>query len=313
MGSILGTFLTNTHPENQMSPDDLSLPIIVIGASGQLGSSLTSILGDRSIPLDVGEIDLCEIESIEEKLNNYQASALINAAGYTLVDRAETEADITNKINGIAPGILAGWCAKHGIPFVHYSTEYVFDGRGTRPWTEEDRAIPLNVYGRSKLEGERQTAKHGKKWLVFRTSWIFNSSGNNFVRSILRLANERESLSVVNDQYGAPTYAPHLAITSLEALENALKMTPFPSGIYHLCSAGETTWYDFTVEILKLAREQGMNFKVRTINPIPSESYPTTVKRPLNSRLNTDRAADILGVRMPDWREGLDDCMRKIL
>jgi len=284
-------------------------PIIILGASGQIGRALVARLAGYCVGLTRSEVDLTHLSRLSSYLDQYNPSAVINAAAYTQVDRAETEEALALHINGEAPGILAQWCAHRGIPFVHFSTDYVFAGTGERPWTETERVAPLNAYGRTKLEGERQVAAAGGRWLIFRTSWVYDATGRNFLTTVLRLALEREELSVVHDQYGAPTYAPQLATAVLTALARAQSLAEFPSGVYHLCHAGETSWHGFATAIFEVARARGIALKVHAVKPIPTSAYPVSAKRPANSRLNTDKVRRILQVSLPDWQLGLASCM----
>jgi dTDP-4-dehydrorhamnose reductase len=237
---------------------------------------------------------------------------VINAAAYTQVDRAETEERLALTVNGEAPGLIAQWCAERAIPFVHFSTDYVFPGSGDRPWTEEDQPAPINAYGRTKLEGERRVAAAGGAWLIFRTSWVYDASGRNFVTTMLALGQERDTLRIVADQHGAPTYAPQLAAAVIAALDRARGMPVFPSGTYHLCNTGSTTWHGFAEAIFARAAADGMVLSVTSVEPIASASYPSPAQRPANSRLNTDKARKLLDVSMPSWQCGLARCMRRI-
>ena len=192
---------------------------------------------------------------------------------------------------------------------VHYSTDYVYSGEGERPWTEDDPTGPLGVYGRTKLEGDREVHAAGGRHLIFRTSWVYDEEGKNFVNGMLRLGRERETLRVVADQHGAPTYAPDLAGASLEALDRARSLPEFPSGVYHLCGAGETTWYGFACAIFERARTHGIPLQVKTVEAITTADYPTPSRRPVNSRLNTERARRTLGVALRPWEQALDQCI----
>ena len=291
-----------------MTPS-LAGPIAVIGANGQVGSALLDLLGNRCVGLNRLEADLTQVGKLLGTLETLKPSAVINAAAYTQVDQAEKEEKLVFQINAEAPRALAKWCAFKRIPFVHFSTDYVFDGTGTQRRSEEDPVGPLNTYGRSKLEGEDKIAIDGVDYLIFRTSWVYDSQGKNFLNTMLKLGKERESLKIVGDQFGAPTYAPDLAQATVRALENARAMARFPSGVYHLCNSGETTWYGFAEAIFKEARERGLELKVRTVEAIPAESYPTPAKRPGNSRLSTRKIADVLGIEMPSWEDALGRCM----
>lgn len=298
--------------------DELPGFIIVLGAHGQVGKALIELLGNKAIALSRNEIDLDQPEILREKLDQASQAkpiiALINAAAYTQVDLAEKEKEKAFRINAESPGILADWCKSKKIPLIHYSTDYVFNGEGNKPWTEEDPVSPQNSYGISKLEGEKRIQSSGCDFLIFRTSWVFDSTGKNFVNTMLRLGKERETLKVVSDQKGAPTYAPHLAIASLKALVKAQEMiqnqgNPFPSGVYHLCNLGETSWFEFAQTIFNMTRAKGVELKITNLQPISSAEYPTPAKRPLNSRLNTSKAKNILSIELPEWIEGLKDCL----
>jgi dTDP-4-dehydrorhamnose reductase len=257
-------------------------------------------------------LDLSFPSSLRERLDFYRPSAIINAAAYTQVDRAEQEEGLANKINAESPGVLSEWCADHGVPFVHLSTDYVFPGTGDKPWEETDPVGPLNIYGGTKLEGEKAVRKAGGRHLIFRTSWLYDAHGKNFVTTMLKLGRERKEVRVVTDQVGAPTYAPQLARAIVQGLRNACAAAAFPSGVYHLCNAGETSWHSFAEAIFQEARDRGLSLRIARVNAIPSSDYPTPAKRPFNSRLNTQLAARVLGARLPDWRSGLAECMEII-
>jgi dTDP-4-dehydrorhamnose reductase len=285
--------------------------VLVLGAGGQLGRALMKKLGARGIGLTRAEADLGKPETLLGVLDGYSPEAVINAAAYTQVDRAEEEEQLAFCINGEAPGVIARWCAIKQVPFVHFSTDYVFDGSGSDPWLEEDPPSPLNAYGRSKLIGENLVEAAGGQWMILRTSWVYDAVGHNFFTTMLRLGKEREALRVVNDQYGAPTYAPHLAAEALQVLDRAVDLVEFPSDIYHLCGAGETTWSEFAGSIFAAARERGLELKVKTVEPIATADYPTPAQRPLNSRLDTSRIHDELSVQMPHWQVGLSECLNE--
>jgi dTDP-4-dehydrorhamnose reductase len=286
--------------------------IVVLGAGGQVGRALTTELGSSAVPLTRADLDLNDVAGAVQKLEEVEPSALINAAAYTNVDKAESETDVAFRINGDAAGFLARWCRQKQVPFLHFSTDYVFSGAGDRPWTEDDAVSPLNAYGRSKLDGERKIAASGGQWLVLRTSWVYDDSGRNFLTTMLRLGAERESLAVVNDQWGAPTYAAHLAKAALAVLSAATAQDYFPSGIYHVCNAGQTTWYEFASAIFDRARSEGRSLKLRTLIPVSSAEYPTVAHRPTNSRLNMDRLRMNMGICMESWQAGLMECMAAV-
>lgn len=282
-----------------------AVPILVIGANGQVGRALME-LSTNAIGVTREEINLETIEFFPSD-TGLRPSAIINAAAYTAVDKAEEEEVRAYNINARAPEILAKYCKENDIPFVHYSTDYVFDGSGKQPWTESEPTNPLSAYGRTKLEGEKRIAALGGKHLIFRTSWVYDETGKNFVNTMLRLGAERDELRVVNDQWGAPTYARHLAQATLTALENAQKAPRFPSGVYHLCGGGETNWQQFARQIFAEAKLP----KSPKIHGIPSSEYPTPAKRPMNSRLDCSKALHVLGVKLPAWELGLKECLER--
>lgn len=292
-------------------------PIIITGADGQVGRALLAEAHDRglkTVGLSRADLDLTETESIALKMDRHKPAAIINAAAYTKVDQAEEEEAKATLINGQAPGVMAAYCRKKTIPLVHYSTDYVFNGEGgDRPWVESDEPAPINAYGRSKLKGEDQIQKYGEQYLIFRTSWVYDAIGKNFVRTMLRLGREHQTLKVVDDQWGAPSYAPHIAAATLDALQNAQQALTFPSGIYHLCGGGETNWQQFAKTIFSLAYANKMDgLKVQEVMGIPASEYPTPAQRPQNSRLDCNKAKQVLGVEMPHWEKGLEECLSVI-
>ncbi len=285
-------------------------PILVTGANGQLGRALAVALrGQEAVFWSRDEVDLADASALQEALNSTPCRGIINTAAYTAVDRAEEDETHATRINGEAPGIMAAYCAANGLPFVHYSTDYVFDGSGMHPRREADAPAPQNAYGRSKLAGERAVQEAGGHYLIFRTSWVYDGQGRNFLTTMLRLGREREQLRVVSDQVGAPSYAAHLAAATQQCLRAAAQMEAFPAGLYHMTNQGETSWYDFAEAIFEQARDRGWPLAITSVEPIPSRAYPTPAARPLNSRLDNRKLADIFGVTLPEWREGLDACL----
>ncbi|MBI3631003.1 MAG: dTDP-4-dehydrorhamnose reductase [Candidatus Sungbacteria bacterium] len=284
--------------------------LLVIGSSGQLARAIKALRPDATY-LDRSRADLSKPNELREVLESFNPSAVINAAAYTQVDNAEKEEELATAVNGFSPEVMAKYCAGRNIPLVHFSTDYIFDGSGEKPWCEDDAPSPLNAYGRSKLAGEKAIAQAGGKYLIFRTSWVYDAEGKNFVNTILRLAAEREELKIIADQHGAPTYAPHLGKGALEALTKTAEMSQFPSGIYHLCNRGTTTWHGFASAIVEHGRRRGIAVKVKNIVPISTSEYPLPARRPFNSRLDCARALSMFGVSLPDWQEGLADCMER--
>jgi dTDP-4-dehydrorhamnose reductase len=230
-------------------------------------------------------------------------NVIVNAGAYTAVDRAESERELAMQINGVAPGILAEEAKRAAAFLVHYSTDYVFDGRKTAPYTEEDSPNPLNVYGKTKHKGELAVAAVGCRYLTLRTSWVYASRGQNFLLKILRLASTQSQLRVVNDQHGAPTWAREIALNTLQLLGRP----EVPMGLYHLTAAGETTWYGFAGEILRLAEKAGM------VQPISTAEYATPAVRPANSLLSNAKLYRASGVSLPDWSVSLAACLSDML
>jgi dTDP-4-dehydrorhamnose reductase len=306
--------------------------ILVLGKGGQVGRALTELLGADAFAASAADVDFLKPDlaaQLDNFVGNTAVTAVINAAAYTMVDLAEGEGKSdAMRINAAAVGELAIWCKERGLPLIHYSTDYVLPGEGDKPQDETQTPKPLNAYGASKLEGERLIAASGVDYLIFRTSWVYAAHGQNFLRTILRLLHQRESLNIVADQYGAPTYALHLAQASLSALKTALAMPEFPSGIYHLCNSGSVNWHGFAQAIFMLAREyESREYKAslpvdfpvesrdiicKQILPIPTEAYPTPAKRPLNSRLDNAKARKQLAVEMPSWEQGLKECFETL-
>lgn len=290
-----------------MPPKMLESPLI-LGANGQLGRALAKLMPQATV-LDRQGLDMTLIEMIPETIARYKPTIVFNAAAYTAVDRAEEEEPVAHLINAEAPGVIAAYCAVKNIPLIHYSTDYVFDGRGEHPWSEDNTTDAMNAYGRSKLKGEELIAKTDVEYMIFRTSWVYDAQGNNFVNTMLRLAAEREEISVVHDQIGHPTYAPHLAEISFKAVQNAAQSARFPKGIYHLTGGGDAiSWHDFAESIFE---EYEGELAVKKVKRILTKDYPTPATRPLNSRMDCSKVKAILGVEMPHWREGLKACLKE--
>lgn len=291
--------------------------ILVFGKNGQVGSKLTELLGDDCISLDRNDVDLTNLEALKKFLHDLKEvpSAIIDAAAYTAVDAAEGEGKELNYIlNSDAPVVMAEYCKEKNIPFIYYTTDYVFDGSGSEPFTEDNikNLNPLSEYGKSKLEAEKRIQEIGGKFLIFRISWLYSEIGKNFVHTMIKLASDRDELSIINDQIGSPTYACDVARRTITVLDKARKMEEFPSGIYHMVNAGYNSWYDFAIEIFKLARENDVKLKIEDVNPIETKQYPTPAKRPLNSRLDTSKIRDVFGIELRHWKGALKECIEKI-
>lgn len=290
--------------------------ILILGMNGQIGQALTQVAsqvpGISIQALTRQQCDLAQVTKLQDILEQYAPfHVLINAAAYTQVDKAEEEPEKALQVNAQAPAALAQYCAEKKIRFVHYSTDYVFSGEGTRAWHEDDRPEPVNTYGRSKWLGEESIREIGGEWIILRTSWVYDEVGKNFVNTMLRLGTQQETLRIVNDQYGAPTYARHIALRTYDILVKAREMKAFPYGIYHLCNQGVTSWFDFAITIFTEAKKYSDTFRVREFIPLPTEAYPTPARRPKNSRLHMGKVAQIFHMTMPEWREGLQECLRR--
>lgn len=302
--------------------------ILVTGITGQLGESFQKVLGNsfemqgekfEVLYLGRKEMDLSKPEVCVETLKKYMPKILIHAAAYTAVDLAESERALATTINTTTTQRLADFCKSNQILFVFYSTDYVFSGLGENEWLETDKTEPQGHYGFTKDQAEKYilSIRDEKfKFLIFRTSWVFYENGKNFVKTMLKLASEREELRVVADQIGSPTYAPHLAKYSLDAIKKLyLAQTQEAkalSGVYHMAGSGFTNWYEFAKKIFEIAQQKKQNLKIKNLIPIKSSEYPTPAKRPLNSRLNQDKLKKNFSIQMPHWQEALEECLTQI-
>lgn len=289
--------------------------ILVLGGSGQIGYELIRCLQPlgRVVAPSHTQLDLTAADAAADYVRQLRPAAIVNAAAYTAVDRAETEAGRCMAINAHAPGILANTARQIGSIFVHYSTDYVFDGQAQRPYVETDEPRPINVYGKSKLEGELAVAAAGGAWIVLRTSWVYGIHGANFMRTILRLARERTELRVVNDQIGAPTGSRSVAAATAVVLSTLLQdQAPAKfSGLYHLTAGGSASWYTFAKAIL--AGEPRAHEQIcRSVLPITTSEYPTPARRPSNSRLNNAKIRSCFGIEMQGWEESLRLVLRDL-
>ncbi|MBS1813486.1 MAG: dTDP-4-dehydrorhamnose reductase [Acidobacteria bacterium] len=291
-------------------------PILLTGVNGQVGSELLPLLqplGEVIAP-DRTQLDLTDSASIRTVLRDVKPQWIINAAAYTAVDKAESERDLAFAINAEAPRILGEEAKRLDATVLHFSTDYVFNGSGDAPWIEPAPTGPLSVYGESKLAGEQALASTGAAHFTFRTSWVYGSHGKNFLLTILRLAREREQLRIVADQHGAPTWSrdlAHLAVHTMKICNSSGTKQP-PQGVYHACNAGETTWFGFAQEILRLAKITEPQSHFATLEPILTSEYPTPATRPVNSRLNCSRLSHGLGFTMPDWKDSLAQVMNEV-
>jgi dTDP-4-dehydrorhamnose reductase len=294
------------------------MKILLFGKNGQVGWELQRslaplgelvALGSRgeALPCDFNEPDL-----LAETVRQVRPDVIVNAAAYTAVDKAETDREAAHRVNALAPGVLARAAHQCGALMVHYSTDYVFDGSGTRPWREDDPTGPLNVYGMTKLEGEQRVAEACARYLIFRTSWVYSARGNNFAKTILRLAQERDSLQVVDDQFGAPTGADWLAEITSHAIPASVRMNM--AGLYHAAAAGETSWHGYARHVLGFAQQCGASLLAgpEQVYAVSSSAFPTTARRPHNSRLNAARLSTAFDLRMPDWRTGIERMLQGV-
>lgn len=284
------------------------MKILITGANGQLGNEMRLIAANRSVSdewvfTDVAELDICNPDAIERMVADNAIEAIVNCAAFTNVNGAETNVELCTKLNSVAPGYLATVAQRHGCRFIHISTDYVFDGNQFLPYREDDVPCPDSVYGRTKLEGERNVISQCPDAVIIRTAWLYSSFGNNFVKTMIRLGQEKESLGVVFDQIGTPTYARDLALAVNTVLHSA-KWTP---GIYHYTNEGVTSWYDFTLAIMSCAGVTGCN-----VNPLHTEEYPTPARRPHYSVLDKTKIKDTYGVSVPHWMDSLKECVEML-
>lgn len=289
------------------------MKVLLLGPSGQIGSAILKLahappfpIGWELATLNSEAGDFSSPNALMARLQDLNPDVVINAVAFTKVDLAETERVACEQINAETPIKIANFCKKLKIPFIHFSTDYVYEGTGDSPHLETDALHPQNFYGVTKAKADVGILESGVDHLIFRTSWVYSHTGTNFVRTMLRLGQLKSELKVVNDQFGAPSYAPDLARHALDtlmlALEQKIESGRFPSGVYHLCNSGTTTWFDFAKAILPN----------HPILGIPTVSYPTPAKRPLNSRLNLNKLEKTFGIVPRTWRQALDDCLNEI-
>lgn len=294
--------------------------ILLFGRDGQLGWELQRSLAPLGSVVALGSSasdlcgDLADLLGIDRTISEIKPDVIVNAAAYTAVDKAEREKEVAELINATAPGFLAERAAKSNALLVHYSTDYVFNGAGERPWTEADLPNPINVYGRSKLRGEHAVLGAGCRYLIFRTSWVYAARGNNFIKTILRLGSSRETLSVVDDQVGAPTGAELIADVTAHAVRMAQASTG-KEGLYHVAAAGEVSWHGLACHVLRTAREKGQAISVpqTAIKAVPSVAFPSGANRPKNSRLSTSKLTETFGLILPGWTQGVDRVISELI
>lgn len=296
------------------------MKILLFGKNGQVGWELQRSLAPLGevVALDFDSRELCgdfgNPDGLAQTVRTVAPDVIVNAAAHTAVDKAESEPALVRTLNALAPAALAQEAAKSGALLVHYSTDYVFDGTGNKPWVENDATGPLSVYGATKLESEQLIRKSGCKHLIFRTSWVYAARGGNFAKTMLRLATERDSLSVINDQVGAPTGADLLADITALAIRTTRKQ-PELCGLYHLVAGGETSWHGYASFVLDFARRTGVSLKVpqEAIKAVPTSEFRTAAKRPLNSRLDCSKLQKTFDINLPHWQIGVERMLAEIL
>lgn len=298
----------------------MSMNILLLGKGGQVGWELQrslSVLGQvTALDFDSQELcgDFANPEGVRDTVRQLRPQVIVNAAAHTAVDKAESEPELARLLNATTPGLVAEEAARLGAWLVHYSTDYVFDGSGTRPWVETDTPAPLSVYGATKLEGEQRIQQSGCQHLILRTSWVYAARGGNFAKTMLRLGQERERLTVIDDQWGAPTGADLLADVTAHAIRH-LQHRPQDGGLYHCVAAGETTWHSYAKFVLEHASkaQQAIKIIAKEVAPVPTSAFPTPATRPHNSRLATAKLQTTFGLQLPHWQTGVARMLAEIL
>ena len=295
--------------------------VLLLGKDGQVGWELQrslAPLGELTVLDREGAEGLCgdlaSPEALASTVRTLRPDIIVNAAAHTAVDKAESEPQYARQLNALGPQVLAREAAQIGALLVHYSTDYVFDGSGSTARSESDATGPLSVYGSTKLEGEQLIQASGCRHLILRTSWVYAARGGNFAKTMLRLAQERETLSVIDDQWGAPTGADLVADVTAHAIRHVQRQ-PQHEGLYHLVASGETTWHAYASHAIATARQlaPGKPWKASQIQPVPTSAFPMPARRPHNSRLSTDRLQQVFGLRLPHWQAGVDRMLQEIL
>jgi dTDP-4-dehydrorhamnose reductase len=296
------------------------MKLLLLGKGGQVGWELQRSLAPLGelVALDFDSTDFhadfSRPEQLADTVLKARPDVIVNAAAHTAVDKAESEPEFARKLNATSPGVVAEAAQQIGALMVHYSTDYVFDGSGSKPWKEDDATGPLSVYGQTKLEGEQLVAQNCAKHLIFRTSWVYAARGGNFAKTMLRIAKERDKLTVIDDQFGAPTGAELLADVTAHAIRATLQ-DPAKAGLYHAIAGGETTWYGYARFVLETAQQAGVELRAgpQAVEPVPTSAFPTPAKRPHNSRLDTNKLQTTFGLRLPPWQEGVARMLRETL
>lgn len=291
--------------------------ILLFGKNGQVGWELQRALAPLGnvTALATSSTEYCgdfaDTKGIIATIRSIRPDVIVNAAAYTAVDKAESEPEQAHRVNALTVEAIAKEAESLSAWLVHYSTDYVFPGQGAQAWQEDDSTGPLNVYGASKLAGELAIQQYCSRHLIFRTSWVYATKGNNFAKTMLRLAKQRDELSVINDQHGAPTGADLIADCTAHAITAAMR-DPSVAGLYHLAAAGTTTWYDYANVVFAEAKDAGVELVLKTVHPLNTSHYPTPAQRPLNSRLDTRKFQNTFGLKLPDWQRGVQRMMAEL-
>ena len=289
--------------------------ILITGANGQVGYELCrslSAFGEMLAP-NRAELDLSDANAVDVYLAKYQPDLIVNPAAWTAVDAAETHQDEATRLNTALPAQLAKYADNNNAYLVHYSTDYVYAGTGDKPWHETDTTSPLSMYGRTKRVGDEAVISHCSNHLIFRTSWVYSDRGNNFMKTMLKLGEQRDSLNIVNDQYGAPTDARMIAQVTALAIYRKLLNQPIESGIYHLVNKGVTSWYGFADAIFKQARLNNLPLLLHNLGGISTAEFPTPATRPSNSRLDVSKLENALGITLPNWQQQLEHTLNSYI
>ncbi|WP_028620527.1 dTDP-4-dehydrorhamnose reductase [Pseudomonas sp. Ant30-3] len=295
------------------------MKILLLGKNGQVGWELQRSLATLGelVALDRNADgglcgDLADVRGLRATIQRVAPDIIVNAAAYTAVDKAESDKDLALRINATAVQAIAEEAAKLGSWLVHYSTDYVFDGTGSVAWNEDDVLAPVNYYGQTKLMGEQAIVSSGCKHLIMRTSWVYGARGNNFAKTMMRFAADRNELNVIADQFGAPTGADLIADVTAVSIRQALA-DPQVAGIYHLAATGFTSWHEYATLVIEQGKASGLSMQVQSVNPIPTAQFPTPAHRPLNSRLNTEKLRKTFSIHLPNWRSGVTRMLKEVL